>query len=68
MELSERLVKDRYQDSSGSIVFTERFLIRLGVCCGNGCRHCPYTPKHAAGSTKIHAELKNVDIDKKVKF
>ena len=61
MELEERLKKDRYQDDQGNIVFTERFLIELGVCCGNGCRHCPYVPKHTAGNTRIPAELAKVN-------
>lgn len=25
------------------MVFTARFHLRRGYCCGNGCRHCPYT-------------------------
>jgi hypothetical protein len=25
------------------IVFTSQFLLERGYCCGNGCRHCPYT-------------------------
>jgi len=25
-------------------------------CCSNGCRHCPYEPKHQ-GSTKIREDL-----------
>jgi hypothetical protein len=57
MELSERLVKDCYEDGSGNIVFTERYLIRIRSCCGNGCRHCPYEPKHMGGSKQIRDEL-----------
>ena len=25
-----------------ALVFTARFLLRRGYCCGSGCRHCPY--------------------------
>jgi len=64
MELSERLKNDRYQDNSGNIVFTESFLIRLGACCGSGCRHCPYVPKHMTGSTKVLAELRKLNMGK----
>jgi len=25
-----------------AMVFTARFHLRRGFCCGNNCRHCPY--------------------------
>ncbi len=25
-----------------ALVFTARYHLRRGYCCGNGCRHCPY--------------------------
>ena len=28
------------------VIFTALFHIERGQCCGNGCRHCPYEPKH----------------------
>jgi hypothetical protein len=31
------------------VVFTALFHIQRGSCCGNGCRHCPYDPKHKKG-------------------
>jgi len=30
---------------NGLMVLTERFLRNRGYCCGNGCRHCPYSDK-----------------------
>jgi hypothetical protein len=33
--------EDFYFDS-GSIVFTEKYHLKRGYCCGNGCRHCPF--------------------------
>lgn len=32
------------------VIFTPLFHLKRGSCCGNGCRHCPYTPKHKKGS------------------
>ena len=32
-----------YYLESGAMVFTASYLKRRGYCCGNGCRHCPYT-------------------------
>jgi hypothetical protein len=31
-----------YIDKNGLLVFTEKYLLERGYCCGNGCRHCPY--------------------------
>jgi len=31
-----------YYFDGGLMVLTERFLLKRGYCCGNGCRHCPY--------------------------
>jgi 2-iminoacetate synthase ThiH len=33
--------EDFYFDS-GFIVFTEKYHLNRGYCCGNGCRHCPF--------------------------
>ena len=30
----------------GAMVLTEDYHKRIGYCCGNGCRHCPYQPKN----------------------
>ncbi len=34
--------EDFYYDPFGRMVFTEKYLLKRGYCCGNGCRHCPY--------------------------
>lgn len=41
-----------YMDGS-RVVFTALFHLQRGSCCGNGCKHCPYDPKHKKGTTKI---------------
>jgi hypothetical protein len=33
---------DYYITEEGYRVFTEKFHLRRGYCCQNGCRHCPY--------------------------
>ena len=34
---------DYYIDSkTGFVVFTEKYHLKRGYCCGSGCRHCPY--------------------------
>lgn len=40
----ENLVRgeDYYFNEQGYIVLTEKFHLKKGFCCGNGCLHCPY--------------------------
>ncbi|WP_291908096.1 DUF5522 domain-containing protein [Chitinophaga sp. CB10] len=33
---------DFYYNGQGYMVFTEKYHLERGYCCGNGCRHCPY--------------------------
>jgi len=33
---------DFYYDENGFFVFTEKYHLQKGYCCGNGCKHCPY--------------------------
>lgn len=33
---------DFYFDESGLMVFTKKYHLQRGYCCGNGCRHCPF--------------------------
>lgn len=42
-----------YIDENGNTVFTSYYLRKRGFCCGNGCRNCPYTPKHVKGNKNI---------------
>jgi hypothetical protein len=32
-------------------------LLDAGSCCGEGCRQCPYLPRHKAGSGKVRPDL-----------
>ena len=34
--------EDFYFNEEGHMVFTAKYLLENGECCGNGCRHCPY--------------------------
>jgi len=42
--VSSKLIEgiDFYYNEQGFMVFTEKFHLEKGFCCGNGCRHCPY--------------------------
>lgn len=34
--------EDYYVNENGLVVFTAKYLLERGYCCGNGCKHCPY--------------------------
>jgi 2-iminoacetate synthase ThiH len=44
------------------VVFTALFHIQRGQCCGNGCRHCPYDPKHKKGKVVLAKESLKFEI------
>lgn len=37
----------------GLLVYTAAYHLERGHCCGSGCRHCPYHPRHVAGTTVV---------------
>ena len=41
-----------YYDENNYIVFTEKYHLQRGYCCGNGCRHCPYKFENVAEPLK----------------
>ncbi len=58
--------EDFYMEN-GYRVLTERFLVRRGYCCANGCRHCPYWPKAQKGNTVLRDDFKR-EIFVKIQF
>jgi hypothetical protein len=38
--------EDFYINEQGLMVFTEKYHLKRGFCCGNGCKHCPFTKGH----------------------
>ncbi|MBA3440133.1 MAG: hypothetical protein H0T92_09735, partial [Pyrinomonadaceae bacterium] len=42
-----------YYWENGLIVFTARYHLARGYCCGSGCRHCPYDPMATKGTTPL---------------
>ena len=52
-EFGNKLLPTDFYYENGYRVMTESYHKRRGTCCGNGCRHCPYTPKHERGNTVI---------------
>ena len=53
-EFGNKLSPDEfYYNENGQLVMTEAYHQKRGSCCGNGCKHCPYTPKHQKGNTTL---------------
>jgi len=42
--------EDYYINENGKVVFTKEYHLRRGYCCGSGCKHCPYNPRHVKGN------------------
>ncbi len=42
-----------YYLKDGRIILTDIYLKKRGKCCGSGCLHCPYNPRHTNGSTEL---------------
>ena len=40
---------DYYLSPEGYVIFTEKYLLKRGYCCQNGCKHCPYGFDKKAG-------------------
>ena len=34
--------EDYYLNEKGLLVFTSKYHLQRGYCCGMGCKHCPY--------------------------
>ena len=52
-EFGNKLLPTDFYWEDGRRVMTESYHQRRGVCCGNGCRHCPYEPTHKKGSKTL---------------
>jgi hypothetical protein len=44
--------EDFYHSEEGYIVFTEKYHLKRGYCCNNGCKHCAYGFNKSKISTK----------------
>jgi hypothetical protein len=42
-----------YYLQNGMVIMTEKYHKQRGFCCGNGCKHCCYEPKHIKNNKKL---------------
>jgi hypothetical protein len=40
---------------NGLLVYTAAYHLKRGSCCGSGCRHCPYGPRHVEGNQEVQS-------------
>lgn len=52
-EFGNKLLPTDFYWEDGKRVMTESYHERRGTCCGSGCRHCPYDPKHKKGEKTL---------------
>jgi hypothetical protein len=60
---------DFYYNEQGFVVLTEKYHLEKGVCCGNGCRHCPYNFINVSESRRselLHAKAASITTTKKL--
>jgi len=56
--MKHEFIKDiHYYMDEDRVVFTALFHIQRGQCCGNGCKNCPYDPKHKKNNTILQKEF-----------
>jgi hypothetical protein len=54
-------IKDiHYYMDGDRVVFTEKWLLHRGECCGNKCKHCPYFPQYQRGNVEVAEEFLNL--------
>lgn len=41
--------EDFYFNEQGYMVLTAKYHLERGICCGNGCLHCPYDHANVPG-------------------
>lgn len=46
----KRIPRDEIFDENGAL--SAAYLLARGHCCGNGCRNCPYEPRHGGAGAQ----------------
>lgn len=53
-----------YKNEQGLLVLTEKFHLARGYCCGNGCKHCPYSYENVPEPKKSALLKERADKDR----
>ena len=49
----EKASQPNFYFENGLLVYTAAYHLNRGSCCGNGCRHCPFAPRHVEGNRNV---------------
>jgi len=52
----QQYIKENHIEN-GKVVMSEEYLKKRKMCCGNGCRNCPFWPEHQKGNTILKKGL-----------
>jgi|TARA_R100001377_G_C3079658_1_gene71948 hypothetical protein len=52
--IKPKLQLEDFYWEKGKMVMSEQYHKKRGYCCGNACKHCPYSPKNQ----KMNKDLK----------
>ncbi|MGO8933652.1 MAG: DUF5522 domain-containing protein [Terracidiphilus sp.] len=50
------LEPEDYYLEGPNLVFTAAYHLKRGICCGSGCRHCPYQESPASKADAMKPE------------
>ena len=53
---TKRKEEELYYIEGGYRVFTELYHRNRGFCCKQGCRHCPFEPKHQRNTKNLRKD------------
>jgi hypothetical protein len=57
--------EDYYLTPDGLLVFTEKYHLDKGYCCGNGCRHCPFDFENVPEPLRSQLQTNSKNIEEK---
>ena len=59
--MTSKLNKNEFYWEGGKMIMTELYHIKRGSCCGNLCKHCPFSPPHLKMNKVLKEEVKGFD-------
>ena len=58
---------DFYYNADGFVVLTEKYHLEKGICCGNGCLHCPFDYVNVPEPRRSQLQLQKANRDAEAK-
>ena len=58
---------DFYYNKDGFVVLTEKYHLDKGICCGNGCLHCPFDYVNVPEPRRSQLQLQKATRDAEAK-